>query len=135
MLDSVFQNNLAAGSAVTSGSFRGRSSQFKPANLTDGNKETYWSTNDDVLTEYLEITLDKAQTIEYIIIQEYIKLGQRITSFNVEILHGKDWIKVAEGTTIGYKRILKTDPVSATRIRLNITGAKACPVLSNVEVY
>jgi len=135
MLDSVFRSNLAAGSRVESGSYRGHSKQFVPGNVTDGNSETFWSTDDNVLTEYLEINLGKPQNINYIVLQEYIRLGQRIKEFNLEVLSGKKWIQVAEGTTIGYKRILKIVPVTGSHIRLNITGAKACPVISNLELY
>ena len=69
------------------------------------------------------------------LIQEYIKLGQRIKSFSVEIEKDGNWLEVAKGTTIGYKRILRIDPVEAQKVRLVITGSKACPVISNMEVY
>jgi alpha-L-fucosidase len=69
------------------------------------------------------------------LLQEYIKLGQRVKSFNVEVFSDDRWTKVAEGTTIGYKRILKLGPTTASKVRINITAAKACPLISNIEVY
>jgi alpha-L-fucosidase len=75
------------------------------------------------------------QPVKYIVLQEYIKLGQRVKSFNVEVWKDNAWQKVAEATTIGYKRILKLDPVETDKVRVTITGAKACPVISAVEVY
>ena len=44
------------------------------------------------------------------------------------------WQKVAQGTTIGYKRLLRFETVEAKAIRVGIVG-KACPTLSNVEFY
>jgi alpha-L-fucosidase len=79
--------------------------------------------------------LPKASTVKYIVLQEYIKLGQRVQSFTVEAWKDNAWQKVAEGTTIGYKRILRIEPVKTSRIRVNITGSKACPVISNAEIY
>gem|GEM_PF-5717795 len=35
----------------------------------------------------------------------------------------------------GYKRILRIDPVITSRIRINISDSKACPLISNVEIY
>jgi alpha-L-fucosidase len=62
-------------------------------------------------------------------------LGQRIKAFDIEVFTGGRWEKISEATTIGYKRILKLNPVETSKIRVNITASKACPVISNVEVY
>ena len=67
--------------------------------------------------------------------QEYIKLGQRVKSFNVEIWKNNKWMEVSRATTIGYKRILRIDPVTTDKIRININDSKACPTISNVELY
>jgi alpha-L-fucosidase len=69
------------------------------------------------------------------VLQEYIQLGQRVKSFTVEAWKDNSWQKIAEGTTIGHKRILKIDLVETSKIRINITDAKACPVISNVALY
>jgi alpha-L-fucosidase len=68
-------------------------------------------------------------------LQEYIPLGQRVSAFHLEAFVDGNWKKVAEGTTIGYKRILKIEPLKSSRIRVTISEAKACPVISNVEIY
>jgi alpha-L-fucosidase len=48
---------------------------------------------------------------------------------------GNTWKTVAQATTIGYKRILPITPVPTSKIRVTITGAKASPVLSSIEVF
>lgn len=135
LLKKEFATNHAAKAKVTAGSTRGRAKTFSAANITDGNKETYWATNDDVNAASFEIDLGKNALVKYILIQEYIKLGQRVESFSVEIWKNNKWEEVAKGTTIGYKRILKIDPVETSKLRISITGSKACPVISNAEVY
>jgi alpha-L-fucosidase len=45
------------------------------------------------------------------------------------------WKTIGSGTTIGYKRIIRVDPVETTRIRLTIKSARACPVLHTLAVY
>lgn len=135
ILDSVFARNLTKNALISESSFRGNSSKFSGANCIDGNKETYWTTDNSVLTGTLEVKLDRPEEVKYILIQEYIKLGQRIRHYNVEIFKNNNWINVAEGTTIGYKRIIPIDPVKTDRIRIHITDSKACPIISNLEIY
>ena len=45
------------------------------------------------------------------------------------------WKQVAEGTTIGYKRILKIPSVKTTALKVEFEAAKASPVISNLEIY
>ena len=103
--------------------------------MSDGNKETYWTTNDDVTSASLEIDLGKTVPVKYIMLQEYIRLGQRVKGFTVEVWKNNAWQQVAEGTNIGYKRILKLDPVETDKVRVSITASKACPLISNVGVF
>jgi len=135
LLDDAFDENLAENVDVTASAYRGESEKFGPRNVVDGDKNTYWTTNDEETTGYLELQLDEAREVKYVVIQEYIPLGQRVERFEVEYLQGSSWQPLASATTIGYKRILAFDPVRTDRIRINITASKACPVISNVELY
>lgn len=135
LLNKTFALNLAQKAAVTADSYRGKAAAYAPANITDGNENTYWCTNDGVTTGSVTISLAKTSTVQYITLQEYIQLGQRVQSFNVEVWKDNGWQPAASATTIGYKRILKIAPVETGKIRINITAAKACPVISNIEIY
>jgi alpha-L-fucosidase len=135
MLKKELGHNLALHATVSADSYRGKQKEFSAANTTDGNKNTYWTTNDEVTTGGLTITLPKASLIKYVLLQEYIPLGQRVKHFTVAIWKNNQWENIAEGTTIGYKRILKIAPVTAQKIKVTITDAKACPVISNIELY
>ena len=57
---------------------------FEHIIVVDGNKETYWATDDDITRASVEIYLDKPDTVNYIVLQEYIKLGQRVKAFSVD---------------------------------------------------
>jgi alpha-L-fucosidase len=128
-------NNLAIGTTAKASNYRGKSSQFSPKNLIDGDKNTYWAMDDDVVTGSFELEFSEPQTVSYVLLQEYNPLGQRIKSFRVEVWNNDEWETVSEATTIGYKRILQINPVKTLKIRINITDSKACPVISNVELY
>lgn len=135
LLDETFKTNLALNARTTAASYRGGSKTYAPANLTDNNPETYWATDDDILTNSFEIELNEPKEVNYVVLQEYIKLGQRVKSFAIEAKLGNDWKIIGEGTTVGYKRIINVEPQETAVIRITIRDAKACPVISNVEIF
>ena len=135
LLDTEFKTNLALHAKVEASSYRGSGLKYSPVNITDGNKETYWTTNDNAISSHLEIDLGKPKSIKYIVLQEYIKLGQRVKSFTIEIWKDNAWKEVSVATTIGYKRIIKIEPTETDKIRIKITTSRACPIISNIEVF
>jgi alpha-L-fucosidase len=135
LIDKTFAVNLAAKAKATASNYRGKSKLYAATNVTDGNKETYWATNDDVLTASLEIDLGKPQTVKYVVIQEYIRSGQRIKAFDIEIWKDNQWVAAAKGTTVGHKRIMEISPVKTQKVRISVTDTKACPLISNIEIY
>lgn len=135
LLNETFSTNLALNAKATSAHYRGGSETYAPSNLIDHNPETYWATDDDQKTGSVELLLDQPQEVNYVLLQEYIKLGQRVKAFEVEVWMDNTWHKVGAGTTIGYKRILKIGPVQTNKIRINMLDSKACLVISNVEMF
>ncbi|OFX53853.1 MAG: glycoside hydrolase family 29, partial [Bacteroidetes bacterium GWB2_41_8] len=85
LIDERFRTNLALNKTAKASSVRGNSHNYSGEMVTDGNKETYWATNDEVQNGHLEIDLGERKVINYILIQEYIRLGQRVKNFSVEI--------------------------------------------------
>jgi alpha-L-fucosidase len=135
LIDETFSVDLAAGAMATADNCRGKSKVYAAGNVTDGDKETYWATDDNVVSASLEIDLEQPQKVGYVVIQEYIRLGQRIKGFDIEIWKDGGWRPAATGTTVGYKRIVELSPVETSKVRIRFTDAKACPVISNVEIY
>jgi alpha-L-fucosidase len=135
--DLSFAHNLAAGATIRALNTRGDLPAYSAAYLLDGNNDTYWAADDDVSATELEITLPRAETFNRFLVQEHISLGQRIASFALEVWNEEtaDWIPIAEGSTIGYKRILSFPQTTAQKLRLNIKESLACPILTNVELY
>ncbi|MCC6833596.1 MAG: alpha-L-fucosidase [Cytophagales bacterium] len=135
LLDSAFKTNIVSGKPVQVSSFRGKDEKYGASNLVDNDAETYWATDDAVTTGSIEIDLGETKPLNFILLQEYIPLGQRIKAFTVEVRNNNTWQQIAEGTTIGYKRILKLNGVNSDAIRIIITDSKASPVISNIAVY
>jgi alpha-L-fucosidase len=128
-----FANELAEGKkASASGS---RSKGYAASNVNDGDNGTFWTTTDDQTTGNVEIELGSETEVNRIVLQEYIKLGQRVQEFRVEAFSEGEWKPILEGTTIGHKVIRKFPTINASKIRVSITKSKACPVISNIELY
>lgn len=131
----AFAVNLAEKEKVSSSNVRGNSKEFGAEKTIDGNKDTYWATDDGMTNASLTIDFKKPTTFNRFLVQEYIRLGQRVKAFTVEALVDGTWKELAKATTIGYKRILLFPTVSASRVRFNITDSKSCPVISNIGIY
>jgi alpha-L-fucosidase len=77
----------------------------------------------------------KRLLFDRILIQENIRKGQRVEQFCIEVWDNQKWIEVFNGTTIGYKRLIRIDPVKASRIRLRIMEARDHPIISAFELF
>ena len=67
--------------------------------------------------------------------QEDITKGQRVESLTVEALVDGEWLEVGNGTTIGYKRMVRFPQVKTDQIRITINGSRKTANISNVEAY
>ncbi len=70
-------------------------------NLVDGNKDSYWATNDATTTGQVEFQLQEVKPIGFVVLQEYVRLGQRVKSFRVEVWKDNAWQKVAKERRLG----------------------------------
>jgi len=130
-----FAVDLAEDAPVHASHVRGGDPTFGADRAVDGDKDSYWATDDGVTAASLTVDLGRPTLLNRLLAQEYIRLGQRVKAFTVEAYMDGSWWEVARGTTIGYKRIIRFPAVTATKVRLNITDAKSCPVISNVGIF
>ncbi|HLN74367.1 MAG TPA: alpha-L-fucosidase [Prolixibacteraceae bacterium] len=131
----TFAVNLAEKAKAEASNVRGKANEFGAARAVDGNDDTYWATDDNVTAASLTIDFGKPTNFNRLLVQEYIRLGQRVKAFTIEAFVDGNWKEVAKATTIGYKRILRFPSVKATKVRLTITDSKNCPVISNIGIY
>ena len=135
ILDETFATNLAKGSSVIASNQRSNNAKFAATNIIDDDLESYWASDDDIKRTSLEINLAKQVSFNRIMLQEPIRLGQRISEFSIEAYQDRTWSQIAQGTTIGYKRLLRIKPVKSDRIKIIIQNANNTPVLSNFGLF
>ncbi|WP_460541604.1 alpha-L-fucosidase [Echinicola sediminis] len=128
-----FETDLALDAEVSASSERG---DYPIDNLLTGNREVFWVAADEDDTPSFTLSFDRPTTINRFLIQEYIELGQRVEAFEllVEDENG-EWKKVAEETTIGYKRILRFPSLSTQKVKVNFVKSESSPVISKVGLY
>ncbi len=134
-LNKDFAEDLARGQNAIASETRGESSDFSPKNAIDGNATTYWATNDGSTQASVSIQFNEPTEVNRILLQEYIPLGQRVQKFTVEAEVDGSWVQLADQTTIGHRRVLQFDTVTASQIRMNIIEAKGPPTIANISLF
>ncbi len=134
IIDETFSQNLALGASVEASNVR-REKQYTPGNITDEDPATYWAADFEAEYADLVIELEEEVVFDRVMLQEPIKLGQRICWFQVMVWQDSAWKFVYEGTTIGYKRILRIDPVKTSKIKIRLMESYGTIALSNVGLY
>ena len=81
ILEATFKTNLAQGARLAASNVRGESKRFGTANLLDGNRDSYWATDDHVTTAELTVTFPTSVTFNVVDIREHLPLGQRIETW------------------------------------------------------
>lgn len=82
-----------------------------------------------------QITFAANTTLNCIVLQEPIQMGQRVQSFTINLQSGGKTISTVTGTTIGHKRILTFPSQTVDGFTLIINGAKATPLISEIAAY
>ena len=160
-VSSDFDENLAARAYKVSASHvRDNHISYSPYKVIDGDYETYWTVGDgrgSEEDEWIQISFSDAVSFNRVVLQENIRFGQRVKAFTVEYKNGEDdeWKTVTYPnmpttisgdsndpdvtTTIGYKRILRSNTVSATDVRVTFTNyrkdTRVPVVLSEFGLY
>ncbi|MHC4567145.1 MAG: alpha-L-fucosidase [Planctomycetota bacterium] len=134
IIGDTFKTNLAAGAKATASATSSR--DFKAANALDGDTDTCWMPPDRTPQADLTITLDGKKTFNVIMFQEQIRShSQRIAKFAVDAQVGGKWHQIAEGQTVGYKKICRTDEVTTDKVRIRVLDSRLCPTISNLALF
>lgn len=135
-LDKIFSVDLSEGARVEADNVRGNCRRYKAQNLLNKDYDRFWATDDNITTASFTVRLPEARTFNRVQLQEYIPLGQRVSSFSIEALsENGTWLPIARETTIGYKRIVHVPTTTTAALRVNIEESEASPILNGFALY
>ena len=129
-------HNLLADARVHADNERG--CRFAASKVNDDNPDTYWATDDDYPYGTISFSFEKPVTMSRVVIQEYVRLGQRVKWFYLEGCKDGKWFEINtfdETTTVGYKRIVRFDPVELDKLVINFEESRGPLCISNIEAY
>ncbi|MBU0475320.1 MAG: alpha-L-fucosidase [Bacteroidetes bacterium] len=132
LLDETFNDNfMEKAKTVSSNEAKGHEAKY----LVDNSSETYWSQIKTDKQTVAQIILNRGRNFNTVMLQENILEGQRIEKFRLEFYNGQLWETFAEGTTIGYKRLIRFPEVHSDRIKIIIEQSRSNPQLSTVALF
>lgn len=100
-------------------------------NFIKGDKQA-WQINEG---EGLEFRVESGAVINALLLAEDISQGQRVESFKIEAQINNKWHYLTEGTTIGYKRLLRFSDCTPSKIRITITSSRSTAHLCDIGAY
>jgi alpha-L-fucosidase len=118
ILDETFKTNLAKSGKIKS--------------LVDNKLSTWVALPEN---KPLDINLPKTATFDRFLLQENIAEGQRIAEAKLEYWNGKEWQLIKQFTTVGYKRLLRFEPVTTAKLRLTVLRALAPAQIAELGAY
>lgn len=105
-----------------------------PRAVLDGDAASYWQPEEPA--GQFELHLPLPVLLNRFLLQEAIDThGQRIEQHALDVWLEGEWREVASGTTVGYKKILRFEPVYTDRLRVRIISSRLQPTVSAVSAH
>lgn len=134
-INDTFKNNLLKNALITTvpeHDCRGNS----PDMMRTDDYNTYFMNKEGDNKLLIEIKFDECKKLNYLVLKEAITFSQRVEKFNVYFKdESGNKIKIFEGTTIGYKRIIDLKGTKTDNLTIEIEDSRVAPVMSFVGVY
>ena len=140
--DRIFSHDLTEGAVIEAyvgdGIMTAAKNRYPTSNLTDTAYHSYWMLKGkDTSNITLIVELPEEREMDMIVLQEYIPLGQRVSKFSISYSFPgcNGGMIIAEGTTIGYKRIVRLPFPIRTQTLFITLSALAPPALNRIAIY
>ena len=101
----------------------------------DGNPDTFWSAPSGSHHAMLEASFAKPVTFNRALTMEWLNDGQHVQKYAIEAWDGKGWRTIAAASAIGHEKIDVFEPVTASRVRLNILSSSSEAHIREFQLY
>ncbi|MFA6241199.1 MAG: alpha-L-fucosidase [Candidatus Hydrogenedentales bacterium] len=83
----------------------------------------------------VDLDLPRASLINYAVVMEDYREGERIREYAIEGFSGGEWKPLSAGTSVGRKKIDLFRPAHVEKVRLSIVKAAAEPIIRSLAVF
>jgi alpha-L-fucosidase len=101
----------------------------------DDDPDTFWSAPAGGHHAVIDVRFEQPVTFDRAMMMEWLEGGQRVRQFQVEFWNGHTWKAVARAQAIGHKKIEIFEPVTASRIRLNLLSTTDAAQIREFAIY
>ena len=109
-----------------------------PLNVVANDKFLYWTPKNEESSGYIDLYFDEPVSFNVVMMQEFIRHGQKVSHYSISVLQGESWEEVAKGTTIGVKKMNVLEGTRTTHgVRLTIedTWNDYVPEISRIGLF
>jgi alpha-L-fucosidase len=109
--------------------------QYGPDKAVDGNGETRWATDSGTKSAWLEADLGQPRVFNRAVIKQAYPELKRVRKFTIEYWQDEQWKPCYRGENLGAKLVASFEPVTAQRVRLNITESTDGPTIWEFQLF
>ena len=120
--------------AVASNVYRGNA-QYGADKAVDGNLETRWASDSGIKSAWLEVDLGRPTIIGRAVVDQAFPELQRCRKYAIEYRQDGRWIACYRGENLGATLDVSFAPVTAQRVRLNLTEATDGPTIWEFSLF
>jgi len=108
---------------------------YGPDKAVDGRDDTRWATDNGTKSAWLEVDLGRPAEFNRAVIRQAYPELKRIRKYAIEYWQDGQWRACYEGTDPGEKTAARFAPVTAQRVRLNISEATDGPTIWEFALF
>jgi len=127
--------SLTTGAKATASNVFQKQAEYGPDRAVDGRDDTRWATDGGVTTAWLEVDLGKPASFHRAVIRQAYPELKRIRKFAVEYWQDEQWKPCCRGENLEARFSATFEPVTAQRVRLNITEATDGPTIWEFALF
>jgi alpha-L-fucosidase len=108
---------------------------YGPDKAIDGRSDTRWATDSGVKSAWLEVDLGRPLKFSRAVIKQAFPELNRVRRFAIEYFQDGQWTPCYRGENLGARLIARFDPVTARRVRLNVTESTDGPTIWEFQLF
>ena len=128
-------HSLATGKTATASNVFLNDATYAAAKAFDDDNETRWATDNGTTNAWLAVDLGKPETVSRAQIEQAYPELKRVKKFALEYWQNGTWLVAYQGENLGATLDATFPPVTAQRLRLNITEATGGPTIFEFKLF